>query len=44
MLKEVFGIGLAEKDRIIIDTYEEMFKSDKNIMELHWKNNPNKIQ
>ena len=33
-INDVFGIGLTEADRIMIDTYEEMFKSDKNIMDI----------
>ena len=30
----VFGIGLTEEDRIVIDQYEEMFKADQNIMDI----------
>ncbi len=33
-INDVFGIGLTEEDRIIIDQYEEMFKQDKNIMDI----------
>ena len=33
-INDVFGIGLTEDDRIIIDQYEEMFKQDKNIMDI----------
>ena len=33
-INDVFGIGLTEEDRIIIDQYEEMFKSDQNIMDI----------
>ena len=30
----MFGIGLTEEDRIVIDQYEEMFKADQNIMDI----------
>ena len=33
-INDVFGIGLTEEDRIIINQYEEMFKNDKNIMDI----------
>lgn len=33
-INDVFGVGLTEEDRIIIDQYEEMFKNDKNIMDI----------
>jgi len=33
-INDVFGVGLTEDDRIIIDQYEEMFKNDKNIMDI----------
>lgn len=33
-INDIFGIGLTEEDRIIIDQYEEMFKQDKNIMDI----------
>ena len=33
-INDVFGVGLTEEDRIIIDQYEEMFKKDKNIMDI----------
>ncbi|MCR1822071.1 type I restriction endonuclease subunit R [Terrisporobacter muris] len=33
-INDVFGVGLTEEDRIIIDQYEEIFKSDKNIMDI----------
>lgn len=33
-INDVFGIGLTEEDKIVIDQYEEMFKSDQNIMEI----------
>lgn len=33
-INDVFGIGLTEEDRIVIDQYEEMFKQDKNIMDI----------
>lgn len=33
-INKVFGVGLTEEDRIIIDQYEEMFKNDKNIMDI----------
>lgn len=33
-INDVFGVGLTEEDRIIIDQYEEMFKNDKSIMDI----------
>ena len=33
-INDVFGVGLTEDDRIMINTYEEMFKNDKNIMDI----------
>lgn len=33
-INDVFGVGLTEEDRIMIDTYEEMFKSDKDIINI----------
>lgn len=33
-INDVFGIGLTEEDRIIIDHYEEMFKHNHEIMEI----------
>ena len=33
-INDVFGIGLTEEDRIVIDQYEEMFKADQNIMDI----------
>lgn len=33
-INDVFGIGLSEEDRIVIDQYEEMFKADQNIMDI----------
>ena len=30
----MFGIGLTEEDRIVIDQYEEMFKADQSIMDI----------
>lgn len=33
-INDVFGIGLTEDDRIIIDQYEEMFKQDQSIMDI----------
>lgn len=33
-INDVFGVGLTEDDRIIIDQYEEMFKNDKSIMDI----------
>ncbi|KGO15176.1 restriction endonuclease subunit R [Clostridium botulinum] len=33
-INDVFGIGLTEEDRIVIDQYEEMFKQDKAIMDI----------
>ncbi|WP_053956350.1 type I restriction endonuclease subunit R [Inediibacterium massiliense] len=33
-INDVFGIGLTEEDKIVIDHYEEMFKQDKNIMDI----------
>ncbi|MDU1453391.1 MAG: DEAD/DEAH box helicase family protein [Paeniclostridium sordellii] len=33
-INDVFGIGLTEEDRIIIDQYEEMFKNDKKLMDI----------
>ncbi|MDU2121560.1 MAG: DEAD/DEAH box helicase family protein [Clostridium celatum] len=33
-INDVFGIGLTEDDRIIIEQYEEMFKKDSNIMDI----------
>ncbi|MBU3135581.1 DEAD/DEAH box helicase family protein [Clostridium gasigenes] len=33
-INDVFGIGLTEEDRIIIDQYEEMFKNNPEIMEI----------
>ena len=33
-INDIFGVGLTEEDRIIIDQYEEMFKNDKNIMDI----------
>ena len=31
-INDVFGVGLTEEDRIIIDKYEEMLKSNKEIV------------
>ncbi|MEG1255531.1 type I restriction endonuclease [Clostridium sp.] len=33
-INDVFGIGLTEEDRIIIDQYEEMFKNNQQIMDI----------
>ena len=33
-INDMFGIGLTEEDRIVIDQYEEMFKADQNIMDI----------
>ena len=33
-INDVFGIGLTEEDRIIIEQYEEMFKNNKEIMDI----------
>lgn len=33
-VNDVFGVGLTEEDRIIIDQYEEIFKNDKSIMDI----------
>lgn len=33
-INDIFGIGLTEDDRIIFNQHEEMFKSDKNIMDI----------
>lgn len=33
-INDVFGIGLTEEDRIIIDQYEEMFKNNPEIMDI----------
>lgn len=33
-INDVFGVGLTEEDRIIIEQYEEMFKNDKSIMDI----------
>lgn len=33
-INDIFGIDLTEEDRIVIDQYEEMFKADKNIMDI----------
>lgn len=33
-INDIFGIGLTEEDRILIDYYEEMFKSDKDILDI----------
>ncbi|NOW04748.1 type I restriction endonuclease subunit R [Clostridium beijerinckii] len=33
-INDIFGINLTEEDRIIIDQYEEMFKNDKQVMDI----------
>lgn len=33
-INDVFGVGLTEEDRIIINQHEEMFKSNNNIMDI----------
>lgn len=37
-INDIFGIGLTEDDIIMIDTYEVMFKSNKNIMDIAMSN------
>lgn len=33
-INDIYGIGLTEDDKIIIDHYEEMFKQDKSLMDI----------
>ncbi|MDB2060223.1 type I restriction endonuclease subunit R [Clostridium perfringens] len=33
-INDIYGIGLTEDDKIIIDHYEEMFKQDKTLMDI----------
>ncbi|MBI6062018.1 type I restriction endonuclease subunit R [Clostridium perfringens] len=33
-INDIYGIGLTEDDKIIIDHYEEMFKQDKALMDI----------
>ena len=33
-INNIYGIGLTEDDKIIIDHYEEMFKQDKTLMDI----------
>lgn len=33
-INDIYGIGLTEDDKIIIDQYEEMFKQDKTLMDI----------
>lgn len=37
-INDIFGIGFTEDDIIMIDTYEVMFKSNKNIMDIAMSN------